>query len=36
LQTGKLEPLVTALSEEEEEQMRNMLRRVDTIAQVGQ
>ena len=34
MQTGKLEPLVTALEENEEEQMKNMLRRVDYIAKV--
>ena len=34
LQTGQLEPLVSALSDEEEEQMKNMLRRIDTIAKV--
>ncbi|ELU07760.1 hypothetical protein CAPTEDRAFT_221342 [Capitella teleta] len=35
LKTGKLEPLVDALTDKEEEQMMNMLRRMDTIATYG-
>ena len=35
LQTGKLEPVVTSLTELEDEQMKNLLRRVDTIIKVG-
>ena len=34
LQTGEFEPLVTALTGDEEEQMKNMLRRIDTVAKV--
>ena len=34
-QTGTFKPLVTCLTDEEEEAMRNMLRRIDTIAKVG-
>lgn len=34
LKTGKMEPLITALTEYEEEQFRNMLKRLHTIFQV--
>jgi len=33
-QTGELMPLLTGLSEETEQEMRNMLSRVDKIAKV--
>lgn len=33
LQTGKLEPVVAQLTDEEMEQMKNLLRRVDTVIQ---
>lgn len=35
LQTGKFEPLVTAFTEDEEEQMKSFLKRIDTVARVG-
>lgn len=35
-QTGQLESLVMALDDKEEEQMKNMLKRVDIIAQVSE
>ena len=31
LKTGKLEPIITALTDEEEEQFRNMLDRIQTV-----
>ncbi len=34
-QTKDMEPLVTALTEEEEDQMKNMLHRIDTIVRVS-
>ena len=34
LKTGKMEPLMTALTEREEEQFANMLNRINTIFQV--
>lgn len=34
VQTGKLRPIVDGLTEREEEQMKNMLRRVNTLAKV--
>jgi len=34
LKTGKLEPLISALTDEEEEQFRNMLKRIETIFSV--
>jgi len=33
LKTGQLEPLVTSLTDEELEQMKNLLRRIDTVLQ---
>lgn len=36
LRTGKMEPLISALTDEEEEQFRNMLNRVTTLFQVIQ
>ena len=35
LKTGKMEPLMTALTEREEEQFANMLNRINTIFQVS-
>ena len=35
LQTGKMEPLATGWTDKEADQMRNMLRRIDTIVQVS-
>jgi len=35
LKTGKMEPLFTALTDEQEEQFRNMLNRLQTIFQVN-
>lgn len=35
LKTGKLEPLFTALTDQQEEQFRNMLNRLQTIFQVN-
>ena len=34
LKTGKMEPLMSALTEREEEQFANMLNRINTIFQV--
>jgi hypothetical protein len=34
LTTGKMEPLISALTDEEEEQFKNMLDRVHTVFQV--
>lgn len=34
VQTGRMEPIISALTEEEEEMFRNMMRRVHTIARV--
>ena len=34
LKTGRMEPLITALTDEEEEQFKNMLRRMHTVFQV--
>ena len=36
LKTGKMEPLMSALTEREEEQFSNMLKRINTIFQVIQ
>ncbi|KAH7957453.1 hypothetical protein HPB52_019090 [Rhipicephalus sanguineus] len=36
LQTGRMEPIISALTEEEEEMFRNMMRRVHTIAKCGE
>lgn len=36
LQTGRMEPIISALSPEEEEMARNMLRRLNTIFSVGE
>ncbi|XP_029848603.3 proline dehydrogenase 1, mitochondrial [Ixodes scapularis] len=36
LQTGRMEPIISALTEEEEEMFRNMMRRVHTIARTAQ
>ena len=36
LKTGKMEPLMSALTEREEEQFANMLNRINTIFQVIQ
>ena len=36
LKTGKMEPLMSALTEREEEQFSNMLKRINTIFQVMQ
>ena len=35
LKTGKMEPLISALTEKEEEQFRNMLTRLHTIMQAA-
>ena len=35
LKTGRMEPLISALTDEEEEQFKNMLRRMHTVFQVG-
>ena len=35
LKTGKMEPLITALTEKEEEQFKNMLTRLHTIMQAA-
>lgn len=35
LKTGRMEPIISALSEEEEEMFRNMMRRVHTIAKAA-
>ncbi len=35
LQTGKMEPLIAALTEAEEEQFRNMLNRLETLFRVS-
>ena len=35
LSTGKLEPMINALTDEEEEQFRNMLNRLQTVFQVN-
>lgn len=34
LKTGQMEPIISALSDEEEEQFRNMLNRLQTLFQV--
>ena len=34
LKTGKMEPMITALTDEEEEQFKNMLTRLNTVFQV--
>ena len=34
-QTGQLEPLLNKFTEEEEEQMKRMLQRLDVLAKVG-
>ena len=34
LKTGKMEPIISALTDEEEEQFRNMLNRLQTLFQV--
>ena len=34
LKTGRMEPLISALTDEEEEQFKNMLRRMHTVFQV--
>ena len=36
LKTGRMEPLISALTDEEEEQFKNMLRRMHTVFQVLQ
>ncbi|KAG0411289.1 hypothetical protein HPB47_011587 [Ixodes persulcatus] len=36
VQTGRMEPIISALTEEEEEMFRNMMRRVHTIARTAQ
>jgi len=36
LHTGKMEPLISALTDEEEEQFRNMLNRLETIFSVSE
>ena len=35
LSTGKMESMINALTDEEEEQFRNMLNRIQTVFQVG-
>ena len=35
LKTGNMEPMITALTDEEEEQFKNMLHRLATVFQVG-
>lgn len=35
LQTGKMEPMISALTDEEEEQFRNMLKRLETLFRVS-
>lgn len=34
LKTGKMEPMISALTDEEEEQFKNMLTRLNTVFQV--
>ncbi len=35
LKTGQMEPIITALTDEEEEQFRNMMKRLNHVFEVG-